>query len=222
MKTSVFPSGNHELEYCGVSLVVAPRSPDLRLFNALLGRYHYLGHPNTVGEKLRYLMRDWHGRPGVCALFGSAAWTCAARDAFLRWDRAARERNLQGLTNNIRLLVLPWVEVPHLASRVLGLIARRFRGDWQAKYGHPVHALETFVNRSQFRGTCYRAANWLRLGATQGRTRHDRDRRMHAAVKDVYLYPHRGVPRGRQRSSPIRRGRQGGGRVPEALSVPPL
>ena len=105
------------------------------------------------------------------------------------WDRAARERNLQGLTNNTRLLVLPWVEVPHLASRVLGLIARRFRGDWQAKYGHPEHALETFVNRSQFRGTCYRAANWLRLGATQRRTRHDRDRRMHAAVKDVYLYP---------------------------------
>ena len=169
--------------------VVAPRSTDLRLFNALLGRYHYLGHRNTVGENLRYLMRDRHGRPVVCALFGSAAWTCAARDAFLRWDRAARERNLQGLTNNTRFLVLPWVEVPHLASHVLGLIARRIRGDWQAKYGHPVHALETFVDRSHFRGTCYRAANWLRLGATQGRTRNDRDRRMQAAVKDVYLYP---------------------------------
>ena len=88
-----------------------------------------------------------------------------------------------------RFLVLPWVEVPHLASHVLGLIARRIRGDWQAKYGHPVHALETFVDRSRFRGTCYRAANWLRLGSTQGRTRNDRHRKIQTSVKDVYLYP---------------------------------
>jgi len=125
----------------------------------------------------------------ACALFGSAAWKCADRDAFLGWERAARERNLQWLTNNTRFLVLPWVEVPHLASHVLGLIARRIRGDWQAKYGHPVHALETFVDRSRFRGTCYRAANWLRLGSTQGRTRNDRNRSIQTTVKDVYLYP---------------------------------
>jgi len=169
--------------------VVAPGSADLRLFNALLARYHYLGHRNTVGENLRYLVRDRHGRPVACALFGSAAWKCADRDAFLGWERAARERNLQGLTNNTRFLVLPWVVVPHLASHVLGRIARRIRADWQAKYGHPVHALETFVDRDRFKGTCYRAANWLRLGATQGRTRNDRAHRIRVAVKDVYLYP---------------------------------
>ncbi len=169
--------------------VVAPRSENLRLFNGLLAQYHYLGHRNTVGENLRYLIRDRHARPVACALFGSAAWKCADRDAFLRWDCTARERNLQGLTNNTRFLILPWVEVPHLASHVLGLIARRIRADWQAKYGHPVHALETFVDRSRFRGTCYRAANWLRLGATQGRTRNDRNRSIQTTVKDVYLYP---------------------------------
>ena len=169
--------------------VVAPRSEELRLFNCLLSRYHYLGHRNTVGENIRYLLRDCRGRPVACALFGSAAWKCADRDAFLGWNRAARERNLQALTNNTRFLVLPWVEVAHLASHVLGLIARRIRSDWQVKYGHPVHALETFVDRSRFRGTCYRAANWLRLGTTQGRTRNDRDRSIQAAVKDVYLYP---------------------------------
>lgn len=169
--------------------IVAPRSPDLRLFNALLARYHYLGHRNTVGENLRYLFRDRQGRPVACALFGSAAWKCADRDAFLQWDQAARERNLQGLTNNTRFLVLPWVEVPHLASHVLGLIARRIRSDWQAKYAHPVSALETFVDRSRFRGICYQAANWLRLGATRGRTRNDRDRSIQAPIKDVYLYP---------------------------------
>ena len=169
--------------------VVAPGSQDLRLFNGLLAHYHYLGHRNTVGENLRYLVRDRQGRPVACALFGSAAWKCAARDTFLGWDRAVRERNLQRLTNNTRFLVLPWVSVPHLASHVLGLIIRRIRADWQSKYGHPIHALETFVDRERFKGTCYQAANWVRLGSTQGRTRNDRDHCLHASVKDVYLYP---------------------------------
>jgi hypothetical protein len=177
-----------DLQPLSVSAVV-PGSDDARLFNGLLAHEHYLGHRNTVGENLRYLVRDRHGRPVACALFGSAAWKCADRDAFLGWDRATRERNLQGMTNNTRFLIPGWVQVPHLASHVLGLIARRIRADWQAKYGHPVHALETFVDRARFKGTCYRAANWLRLGATRGRTRNDRAHRIRAAVKDVYLYP---------------------------------
>jgi hypothetical protein len=172
----------------GVS-VVAPGSDDARVFNGLLAHEHYLGHRNTVGENLRYLARDRLGRPVACALFGSAAWTCADRDTFLGWDRPTRARNLQGLTNNTRFLIPAWVQVPHLASHVLGLIARRIRADWQAKYGHPVHALETFVDRSRFKGTCYQAANWLCLGATQGRTRNDCAHRIRAGVKDVYLYP---------------------------------
>jgi len=169
--------------------LVAPRSDELGVFKGLLGQYHYLGHRNTVGENLRYLVSDRHGRHVACALFGSAAWKCADRDGFIGWDRPTRERNLQTMTNNTRFLILPWVEIPHLASHVLGLIARRIREDWQAKYGHPVHALETFVDRSRFKGTCYRAANWMRLGATQGRTRNDRNRSIQAPVKDVYLYP---------------------------------
>jgi len=169
--------------------IVAPGSEDARVFNGLLTHEHYLGHRNTVGENIRYLVRDPHGRPVACVLFGSAAWKCADRDAFLGWDRPTRERNLQRLTNNTRFLIPTWVQVPHLASHVLGLIARRIRVDWQAKYGHPVHALETFVERSRFKGTCYRAANWLRLGETRGRTRNDRHTRIHMPVKDVYLYP---------------------------------
>jgi len=168
--------------------VVESGSPELGLFNCLLARYHYLGRRNTVGENIRYLARDRVGRPLGCALFGSAAWKCAVRDAWIGWDRSSRERNLGLLTNNTRYLVLPWVTVPHLASHLLGLIARRIRADWQAKYGHPVHALETFVDR-RFRGTCYRAANWVRLGETQGRTRNDRKHSIQVSVKDVYLYP---------------------------------
>ena len=169
--------------------VVGPGSDNARLFHGLLAHAHYLGHRNTVGENLRYLARDRRGRPVACVLFGAAAWKCADRDAFLGWDRPTRERNLQSLTNNTRFLIPGWVQVPHLASHVLGLIARRICADWQAKYGHPVHALETFVDRSRFKGTCYRAANWLRLGETRGRTRNDRAHRLRAAVKDVYLYP---------------------------------
>jgi len=169
--------------------IVEPGSADLRLFNCLLSRYHYLGHRNTVGENIRYLVRDRTGRPVGCALFGSAAWKCAARDAWIGWDRGRREANLGFLTNNTRFLVLPWVTVPHLASHLLATLARRVRIDWQAKYGHPVHALETFVDRDRFKGTCYRAANWLRIGSTQGRTRNDRNHCLRATVKDVYLYP---------------------------------
>jgi len=169
--------------------VVKPGSDDARLFNGLLAHEHYLGHRNTVGENLSYLVRDRQDRPVACVLFGSAAWKCADRDAFIGWDVATREHNLQSMTNNTRFLIPSWVQVPHLASHVLGLIVRRIRSDWQAKYGHPVHALETFVDRSRFKGTCYRAANWQRLGATQGRTRNDRKHRIQAPVKDVYLYP---------------------------------
>jgi len=169
--------------------VVEAGSEDLRLFNCLLGRYHYLGHRNTVGENIRYLVRDCAGRPVGCALFGSAAWKCAARDAWIGWDRGAREAGLGSLTNNTRFLVLPWVTVPHLASHMLACLARRIRADWQSKYGHPIHALETFVDRERFKGTCYQAANWVRLGSTQGRTRNDRNHRLRASVKDVYLYP---------------------------------
>ena len=186
--TELICSGLRSLRPLAVS-VVEPGSEDLGLFNCLLSRYHYLGHRNTVGENIRYLARDRAGRPVGCALFGSAAWKCAARDAFIGWDRRTRETNLGLLTNNTRFLVLPWVEVPHLASHLLGCLARRIRADWQIKYGHPIHALETFVDRSRFRGTCYRAANWLRLGATAGRTRNDREHCTTTSVKDVSLHP---------------------------------
>jgi hypothetical protein len=114
---------------------------------------------------------------------------CAARDAWIGWDRGTREANLGLLTNNTRFLVLPWVEVPHLASHTLACLSGRIRADWQEKYGHPIHALETFVDCSRFKGTCYRAANWTYVGKTQGRSRQDRHRTLCVPVKDIYLYP---------------------------------
>ena len=167
---------------------VAAGSLDRALFSHYLARHHYLGFRGPVGENIAYLVRDRFGRELACLLFSAAAWKTKPRDSWIGWDDATRARRLPLLANNSRFLILPWVRVPHLASHLLGCIARRLAADWQARYGHPVHLLETFVERQRFRGTCYRAANWTCVGQTQGRTRQDRLREISAPVKDIYLY----------------------------------
>jgi len=154
-----------------------------------LVRYHYLGLRRSVGENIAYLARDRHGRDVGCALFGAAAWRVNPRDEFIGWDELIRAERLSWVTNNVRFLILPWVRVPHLASHLLGRITRRLAADWLAKYGHPVHLIETFVDRSRFKGTCYRAANWICVGQTQGRGRQDRGRTLSVPIKDVHVYP---------------------------------
>lgn len=167
---------------------VAQADPARALFECLLSQYHYRGYHGIVGENMKYLVSDAQGQPLACVLFGSAAWKVAARDRFIGWTPAARRRGLQGITNNMRFLILPWVRVPHLASHVLSRVARRVSRDWVNKYGHAIHLLETFVERERFRGVCYQAANWVHVGATTGRTRNDPDRAIRAGVKDVYVY----------------------------------
>ncbi len=161
----------------------------LGLFSCLLSQYHYLGFSGTVGENLKYLVFDRGHNPLACLLFGSAAWKCAPRDEFIDWHDRARKVNLPFLTNNMRFLILPWVQVPHLASHILGRVARRISGDWMEKYGHPLYLLETFVERQRFRGICYQAANWIYVGQTKGRSRNDRYTTLKVPVKDIYLYP---------------------------------
>ena len=167
----------------------ATGTTDAKLFNWLVSRYHYLGLHNTVGANLKYLIRDRHGRPLAGMLFGSAAWKTNARDTFIGWDTRSRQRHLHLLTNNTRFIVLPWVFVEHLASHVLARVLRRLCADWLAKYGYRPQLVETFVDRARFRGTCYRAANWIHLGATTGRSRQDRDHTLQVGVKDLYVYP---------------------------------
>jgi len=169
--------------------VLAEGHPDQGLFRFLLQRHHYLGLRNSVGENLKYVVRDRHGRPLACLLFGAAAWKARARDEWIGWTPEQRERTLPLLVNNTRFLILPWVRVPHLASHVLGRVVRRLHADWRGKYGHGIALLETFVDRTRFRGTCYRAAGWLPVGATAGRSRNDRDQALSVPVKDIYLRP---------------------------------
>lgn len=152
-----------------------------------LHTYHYLGL-RVVGENLGYLVQDVLGRDLACLLFGAPAWRCAPRDHALGWSDTQRRSGLHTLANNTRFLILPWVRVPHLASHVLGAVARRIGADWHVKYGHGLDILETFVERDRFAGTCYRAANWQCVGQTQGRSRQDRDRTCAVPRKDIYLY----------------------------------
>ncbi len=156
-----------------------------------LHRYHYLGL-RVVGENLGYLVQEAQGRDVACLLFGAPAWRCAPRDRALGWNEAQRRQQLDRLANNTRFLILPWVRVPRLASHVLAAVSRRLAADWQAKYGHGLDWLESFVERGRFVGTCYRAANWRCVGSTRGRTRQDRDHRRAVPVKDIYLYGLRG------------------------------
>jgi hypothetical protein len=152
-----------------------------------LDQFHYLGL-HVVGENIGYLAIDAHGRDVACLLFGAPAWRCAPRDQFLGWSDQTRRQCLHTLANNTRFLILPWVRVPHLASHVLSQVTRRIGADWRVKYGHGLEWMETFVERERFADSCYRAANWQRIGQTTGRSRQDRDRTRQVPVKDIYVY----------------------------------
>ncbi len=169
--------------------VVVENIDDLATFKSLIAQHHYLGLRNTVGENLKYLVRDRHGRLVGALLFGSAAWKTKPRDVFIGWSIQARRARLSQITNNTRFLIPGWVRVPHLASHILSRVSRRLDTDWQEKYGHRIHLLETFVDRDRFLGTCYRAANWICVGQTQGRTRNGPRGAPPAPIKAVYVYP---------------------------------
>jgi hypothetical protein len=164
------------------------RTADEPLFNSLIEHHHYLGYEQPVGEHLKYLV--WaQGRPLACLGWGSAPRHLGSRDRFIGWKGEARRRNIRFLAYNTRFLILPWVQVPHLASYILGHMAKRLSEDWERLYGHPIHFLETFVDRERFRGTCYRAANWVVLGRTTGRGKQDQTHRPNRSIKEVLGYP---------------------------------
>lgn len=170
-------------------VMVSRRSENDHLFHCLMDRYHYLGCRGHVGEHMKYMVYDHYKRPLACLLFGSAAWKTIPRDRFIGWNAATRQGNLKLLTNNTRFLILPWVRIANLASFILGACLRRLRSDWSARYGHDLCMVETFVDRSRFAGTCYQAANWIKLGQTKGRGRQDRHRKLKVPIKDLYVYP---------------------------------
>ena len=151
-----------------LELAQVRRTPEEALFNSLLDQHHYLGYERPVGEHLKYVVKA-RGQVIACLAWSSAPRHLKLRDRYIGWSDEARERNINLLAYNTRFLILPWVQVPHLASHLLGSMARILSADWQRIYAHPIYWLETFVDTSRFAGTCYRAANWIEIGMTQGR-----------------------------------------------------
>jgi hypothetical protein len=163
------------------------RTPEEALFNSLMEQYHYLGYEQPVGEHLKYVV--WaQGRPIACLAWSSAPRHLGSRDRFIGWSAEARRRNLRFLAYNTRFLILPWVEVPHLASHLLARVAKQLSQDWERLYHHPIYFVETFVDPERFRGTCYRAANWILLGRTTGRGKDDQTNRVNRSIKQVLGY----------------------------------
>lgn len=172
-----------------LTLELAQSLPGRRRVGQLLAQYHYRGFNGAVGENLQYLVKDIQGRELAVMVFGAAAWKVAVRDQFIGWSVGQRQAHLAQVCNQQRFLILPWVQVDHLASHLLALAKRRLSADWQKRYGHPVWLIETFVEQERFAATSYRAAGWIYLGQTTGRTRQDRQRTIQAPVKSVWVCP---------------------------------
>ena len=159
-------------------------------FKSYIEQFHYLGYDRSIGENIKYFVYDRQGRRLACLMFGSAAWSCEQRDRYIGWDRERRKAALKYMTNNVRNLVFPWVTVRFLASHILSLVCRRISSDWQAKYGHPVYLLETFVELERFRGTSYKAANWKWIGITAGMGRNSKTGAVgELPLKYIFVYP---------------------------------
>ena len=163
------------------------RTPDEAVFNGLMHQHHYLGYTQPVGEQLKYMVYAG-GRPIACMAWSSAPRHLGSRDRFIGWTAPARLANIGLLAYNTRFLILPWVTVPHLASHLLGRIAKRLSADWQAVYGHPIYFLETFIDPQRFRGTCYLAANWTLMGLTTGRGKDAPTYEVNRSIKQVLGY----------------------------------
>lgn len=177
-------------ELLPLQFVLVDCAAQRRVFGRLLQQHHSLGYYRPVGENLPFLIQSRGGQLLGCALFGAAAWRCTARDQFIGWNDQDRQERLQSVANNMRLLLLPTVRVPRLASHLLSALAKRLNADWERKYGHRIFLLETFVDPEHFSGTTYRAANWIYLGQTQGRGRQGPGPHIRSAsIKDVYVWP---------------------------------
>lgn len=164
------------------------RTPEEALFNSLIEQHHYLGYTQPVGEHLKYLVTAL-GRPIACMAWSSSPRRLGSRDRFIGWEPEARLKNIRLLAYNTRFLILPWVKIEHLASHILGRVAKVLSADWQRHYGHPIHFAETFVDPDRFRGTCYRAANWQYLGDTTGRGKDAPSHAPNRSIKQVLGYP---------------------------------
>lgn len=191
-KTDIQPRIGKELKaLLPIVLMKVETQEQRQLWYEYVDRYHYLGYQLPFGAQLRYFIKSGATDDVLgCFQFSSPAWKMAPRDRWIGWSDEQRKRNLQKIINNSRFLIFPWVEVKNLASSALALAARKVPDDWERCYGYRPVLLETLVDRKRFKGTCYKAANWIHMGSTTGRGRMDRENKRYGeAVKEIYVYP---------------------------------
>ena len=164
------------------------RTPEDGLFGSLIQSYHYLGYTQPVGEHLKFLIYA-RGVPVACMAWSSAPRHLGPRDRFIGWSAQQRRDHIRGIAYNTRFLILPWVKVPNLASHLLSRMAKILSDQWEKLYNHPIRLLETFIDPTRFRGTCYRAANWIYLGLTTGRGKDDQTNKPNRSLKQLWVYP---------------------------------
>lgn len=159
-----------------------------QIWNETIHRWHYLGYKKLVGAQLRYLINSRYGILGSLG-YGASAWNVQVREDFIGWSRQIREQNLYLIVNNSRFLILPWIKSRNLASKVLSIVAKRLPTDWEQRYKYRPVMLETFVEKKRFKGTCYKAANWIYLGETKGRGKLGDHSKLYENVKLIMVYP---------------------------------
>lgn len=175
-------------EHPSIKLTLLEKAKEYKLWNSIIHSYHYQGHKLIVGKYLKYIACI-NGSPVACLGWGSAAWSLKPRDQWIGWNKTIKDKNLCGIVNNIRFLILPWVKIKYLASYLLGQSVKIVPRDWQKRYGHPIYLLETFVEKQRFKGTCYKAANWIYLGETKGSAKRGSNHDYHGNIKKIYVYP---------------------------------
>lgn len=178
-------------QFAPITLESVRSKEDIRLWNEYVERYHMLGYKRPFGAHQRYFI--WSGNEPKkrlgCMLFSASAWALTERDTWLGWSKEERSQRLHLIVNNTRFLIFPWVKVKNLASKALSLAAKRVCIDWQERYGFEPVLLETFVDVELYKGTCYQAANWVKLGLTRGRGRMDQYSQYLSSPKLIYMYP---------------------------------
>ena len=176
------------VETLNLQLHLIANPSESRRWNEYVGCYHYLGFKPLPGAQLRYYVT--HEEQWIAVLgFGAAAWQCAPRDQFIGWSHDQRKANLHRVINNARYLIFPWVKSKNLASKVLSMVSKRIANDWEKRYNYRPLLIETFVEQQRFLGTCYKAANWIRLGQTKGRGKLGPSGKISVPIKDIWVYP---------------------------------
>jgi hypothetical protein len=185
---SIAPLTGKVGDFSSLIIKMVRRTDNEKLWDYLVHNYHYLGNPGIVGSYLKYIVY-LNDQIVACLGWGAPAWRVAVREQFIGWSEAQKRKQLHLIVNNVRFLILPWIQVKYLASRILATNIKLLPWDWQAFYGHPIVLLETFVDISRFSGTCYRASNWVDVGHTKGTARRGNRHFYHGKTKAVYLYP---------------------------------